>query len=49
MPFDNPLGRRLIRQNIAAVEKLDIDREAKKRIFCDNAVKLLHLPLGLLS
>jgi len=46
MPFDNQFGRRLIRQTIESVERMDLDETDKKKIYCDNAIKLLLLPLG---
>ncbi len=46
MPFDNQLGRRLIRQTIESVERMGLTQVEKKRIYSGNAVKLLRLPLG---
>jgi predicted TIM-barrel fold metal-dependent hydrolase len=46
MPFDNQVGRRLIRQTIESVERMGLDDEEKKKIYQDNAIKLLRLPLG---
>jgi predicted TIM-barrel fold metal-dependent hydrolase len=46
MPFDNQLGRRLIRDTIASVERMGLSDEVKKKIYRDNAVQLLRLPLG---
>ncbi|MBW1738155.1 MAG: amidohydrolase [Deltaproteobacteria bacterium] len=46
LPFDNQFGRRLIRQTIEAVERMDLTDEEKKKIYRDNAIKLLRLPLG---
>ena len=48
MPFDNQLGRRLIRETIASVERMDLSEEDKKKIYRDNAIQLLRLPLGAL-
>ena len=48
MPFDNQLGRRLIRETIASVERMGLTEEEKKKIYRDNAVQLLRLPLGVL-
>ena len=45
-PFGNQLGRRLIRQAIEAVEGMELGNEDKRKIFQDNAIKLLRLPLG---
>jgi predicted TIM-barrel fold metal-dependent hydrolase len=47
-PFDNQMGRRLIRDTVFSVEHLDLSEEEKKKIYRDNAVKLLRLPLGAL-
>ena len=45
--YDGPLiGRRLIRQTIESVERMGLDDGEKKKIFQDNAIKLLRLPLG---
>ena len=46
VPFGNQLGRRLIRQAIEAVESMDLSDEEKRKIYQDNAIKLLRLPLG---
>jgi predicted TIM-barrel fold metal-dependent hydrolase len=46
MPFDNQLGRRLIRETIASVERMGLSKEDRKRIYRDNAVSLLKLPVG---
>jgi predicted TIM-barrel fold metal-dependent hydrolase len=46
MPFDNQVGRRLIRQTIESVERMGLDDEGKKKIYQDNAIRLLRLPLG---
>jgi len=45
MPFDNQMGRRLIRDTIASVECLGLMDDVKKKIYQDNAIKLLNLPL----
>ena len=45
LPFDNQLGRRLIRDTIASVEGMGLDDEGKKKIYQDNAINLLKLPL----
>jgi predicted TIM-barrel fold metal-dependent hydrolase len=47
-PFDNQLGRRLIRQTIESVERMGLSDEEKKKIYQDNAMKLLRLPLGII-
>ncbi|UCG64998.1 MAG: amidohydrolase [Deltaproteobacteria bacterium] len=46
VPFGNQLGRRLIRQAIEAVERMGLSDEEKRKIYRDNAIKLLRLPLG---
>ena len=46
VPFGNQLGRRLIRQAIEAVEGMELSDEDKRKIYQDNAIKLLRLPLG---
>jgi aminocarboxymuconate-semialdehyde decarboxylase len=45
-PFDNQYGRRHIRQAIEAVEGMGLSDEDKKKVFQDNTIKLLRLPLG---
>jgi aminocarboxymuconate-semialdehyde decarboxylase len=45
-PFDNQFGRRLIRQTIESVERMDLTEGEKKQIYRDNAINLLRLPLG---
>ena len=45
-PFDNQMGRRLIRDTIASVERMGLCEEDKRRLYRSNAVKLLRLPLG---
>ncbi len=46
VPFGNQLGRRLIRQAIEAVEGMGLSEEEKRKIYQDNAIKLLRLPMG---
>lgn len=46
MPFDNQNGSRLIRDTISSVENMGLTEEEKKKLYRDNAVKLLRLPLG---
>jgi aminocarboxymuconate-semialdehyde decarboxylase len=46
VPFDNQWGRRLIRQTIESVESMGLTDDEKKKIYRDNAIKLLRLPLG---
>jgi predicted TIM-barrel fold metal-dependent hydrolase len=46
LPFDNQLGRRLLRQTIESVERMGLSDEEKRKIYQDNAIKLLRLPLG---
>jgi predicted TIM-barrel fold metal-dependent hydrolase len=45
-PFDNQVGRRLILQTTESVERMGLGDEDKKKIYQDNAIKLLRLPLG---
>ncbi len=45
MPYDNELGFRFVRQNIDAIEQIDIPDAARKKIFEDNARQLLRLPM----
>lgn len=47
-PFDNQLGRRLIRDTLASVERMGLSEEEKRKIYRDNAVQILKLPLGVL-
>ncbi|MHB8092053.1 MAG: amidohydrolase family protein [Syntrophales bacterium] len=47
-PFDSQLGRRLIRQTIDSVERMGLNDEEKKKIYQDNAMTLLRLPLGII-
>lgn len=44
-PYDSQFGERYTRQTIEAVERMDIEALDKKKIFEDNAKKLLRLPL----
>jgi aminocarboxymuconate-semialdehyde decarboxylase len=46
MPFDNQNGRRLIRETVTSVERMGLNDEEKRRLYRDNAVELLRLPLG---
>jgi len=48
-PFDNQVGRRLIRDTIDSIERMGLSAEEKQKIYRDNAVKLLRLPLGRIS
>lgn len=45
MPFDNQKGRRLIRDTIASVEQMELNDEEKAKLYRNNAVNLLKLPL----
>jgi predicted TIM-barrel fold metal-dependent hydrolase len=45
-PFDNQMGRRLIRDTIASVERMGLEDRDKEKVYRYNAVKLLRLPLG---
>ncbi len=43
MPYDNELGERKIRETIRSIEQMDISEVDKKKIFEENAKRLLHL------
>jgi predicted TIM-barrel fold metal-dependent hydrolase len=45
MPFDNQKGRRLIRDTIASVEQMGLTDEEKAKVYRNNAINLLRLPL----
>ncbi|MBW2130612.1 MAG: amidohydrolase, partial [Deltaproteobacteria bacterium] len=45
LPFDNQNGRRLIRDTIESIEAMGLNEEDKKKIYRENAVQLLRLPL----
>ncbi len=45
MPYDNELGFRFVRQAVEGIEQLEISEENKKKIFEDNARRLLRLPV----
>ena len=45
MPFDNQQGRRLIRDTIASVEQMGLNDEEKAKVYRNNAINLLRLPL----
>ena len=45
MPFDNQIGYRLVRETIRSIKEMQISEEEKKKIFEDNAKKLLRLPV----
>lgn len=45
MPFDNQKGRRLIRDTIASVEQMELNDEEKAKLYRNNAISLLKLPL----
>lgn len=45
MPWDNQLGDRETRDTINSIEQMDISDLDKKKIFEDNAKKLMRLPL----
>jgi hypothetical protein len=40
------MGLRLIRDTIESVERMQITAEEKRKIFQENAVSLMRLPLG---
>ncbi len=43
MPYDNELGERKIRETIKSIEQMDLSELDKKKIFEENAKRLLHL------
>jgi aminocarboxymuconate-semialdehyde decarboxylase len=45
MPWDSQLGDRCTRQTIKSIEQMDIPEFEKKKIFEDNARRLLRLPI----
>jgi len=45
MPMDSQMGYRLVRDIIVSIERMAIPEEDKKKIFEDNARKLLRLPV----
>jgi len=45
MPYDSEFGDRYTRQTIESVQRMDISDLDKKKIFEDNARKLLRLPI----
>jgi predicted TIM-barrel fold metal-dependent hydrolase len=45
MPFDNQKGQRLIRDTIASVEQMGLDDIEKAKVYRNNAINLLRLPL----
>jgi aminocarboxymuconate-semialdehyde decarboxylase len=47
-PFDNQMGRRLIRDTIASVERMGLSDGDKRKLYRHNAVNLLRLPVGTL-
>jgi predicted TIM-barrel fold metal-dependent hydrolase len=44
-PYDSQLGERVYRETISAIEAMPIPDTAKKKIFEDNARKVLRLPV----
>jgi aminocarboxymuconate-semialdehyde decarboxylase len=46
MPFCNQMGSRLIRDTIESVNRMQITAQEKRKIFQENAVNLLRLPLN---
>ena len=44
-PYDSQAGYRVIRETIRSIEEMDITDAEKKKIFEDNARKLLRLPI----
>jgi len=45
MPFDADIGTLAVRQTIEAIDKMNITDAARKKIYQDNAKKLLHLDI----
>ena len=45
MPFCNQMGLRLIRDTIESVNRMQITAQDRRKIFQENAVNLLRLPL----
>jgi predicted TIM-barrel fold metal-dependent hydrolase len=45
-PFCNQFGRRLVRDTIESVERLALDPGGRRKVFRDNAIGLMRLPLG---
>ena len=43
MPYDSEIGNRYIRETIRSIEEMDISDSDRKKIFEDNAKRLLHL------
>jgi predicted TIM-barrel fold metal-dependent hydrolase len=43
MPYDNEIGNRFIRETIRSIKEMDIPESDRKKIFEDNARKLLRL------
>ena len=46
MPFDNQKGRRLIRDTIATVDQMGLNAEEKAKLYRNNAINQLRLPLS---
>lgn len=46
MPFDNQGGYRQIRDTIDSIERMRLNEEEKKKVYQDNAIRLMRLPLG---
>ena len=44
-PYDSQFGERYTRQTIEAIEQMNIDEDERKKIFENNARKLLRLPI----
>lgn len=45
MPYDHQLGDRTLRQTIRSVQAMDIPDDDKRKIFVNNAKKILRLPV----
>lgn len=45
LPFDNQNGLRLIRDTIDSIEAMGLEEQEKTKIYRDNVIKLMRLPL----
>jgi len=46
LPFCNQMGLRLIRDTIESIERMNITEADKRKIYQENAINLLKLPLS---
>lgn len=46
MPYDSQIGYRYVRETIRSIEEMDIPEFEKKKIFEDNARKIIRLPIS---